>query len=96
MSSTTEEELARQRTRNQEVGRAGERWLEAKRAEIEALPTGTVVIFNIETGEYVTGSDGITASAAFHSLFGESTPGFIHRVRHPIFVGGGLFGGTRG
>ncbi len=96
MTTITDEELARQRARSEEIGRAGARWLKAKRAEIEALPTGTVVIFNVETGAYVTGSDSITASDAFHDLYGDETPGFIHRVRYPIVVGGGLFGDLRG
>ncbi len=96
MSALTEDDLAKQRARNQEVGQAGERWLQAKRAEIEALPTGTVVMFNVETGEYVTGANALAASDEFDRLYGHDCPGFIHRVRHPIFVGGGLFADRRG
>lgn len=96
MTAPTNEELARQRARNEEIGWAGERWLQAKRAEIEALPTGTVVIFNVETGEYVTGTNALTVSDEFDLIHGHDCPGFIHRVRHPIFLGGGLFADRRG
>ena len=95
MSTPKDEELARQRARNEEVGQAGKLWLEQKRAEIDALPVGTVVIFNVATGEYVTGLDYLVASDDFHRTFGEEMPGFVHRVGRPVFVGGGLFGGGR-
>ena len=92
MSAPTDEDLARQRVRIEEIGRAGAQWLERKRDEIDVLPVGTVVIFNIESGDYVAGPDYLSASDEFHNKFGEATPGFVHRVGRPVFVGGGLFG----
>lgn len=96
MTTLSDEDLARQRARNEEIGQAGERWLAQKRAEIVKFEIGTVVIFDIETGEYVTGLDYISASDDFQRRFGEGRPGFVHRVGRPIFLGGGLFGGARG
>ncbi len=68
----------------------GLQWVEKKQAELEALPTGTVVVIDIKTGEYVTGKTLLDACELFDQSFGVATPGFIHRVRDRTFIGGGI------
>ena len=65
-------------------------WVEKKQAELEALPTGTVVVIDIKTGEYVTGKTGLEAHPLFEQRFGKSAFGFVHRVRDRTFIGGGI------
>jgi hypothetical protein len=65
-------------------------WVEAKQAELDALPTGTVVVIEIATGNYVTGMAGLEAHTRFTERFGEAAPGFVYRVRDITFIGGGL------
>ena len=73
--------------RNAELGRI---WVEKKRAELDALPTGTVVVIEVETGDYVTGKTGLEAHHRFSERFGEPAPGFVYRVRDMTFIGGGI------
>jgi hypothetical protein len=72
------------------VSDLGLQWVERKRAELEALPTGTVVVIDIETGEYVTGKTGLEAHPLFKQRFGAAARGFVHRVRDRTFIGGGI------
>jgi hypothetical protein len=65
-------------------------WAEKKRAELDALPTGTVVVIDIETGDYVTGRTGLEAHPMFKQRFGPSASGFVYRVRDRTFIGGGI------
>ena len=92
MSTITEDELARARARNEAVGAAGKRWLDEKHDEIAKLAAGTVVVIDVETGEYVTGASPIEAMDEYDRKIGPERPGFIHEVGRRIFLGGGLFG----
>ena len=90
VGTITDEECTWSRERNEQVGLAGGRWVEQKAGEFERLPTGTVVIIDIETGEYVTGTTAIEAMDLYDLKIGADRAGFIHRVRRPTFIGGGL------
>jgi hypothetical protein len=69
----------------------GTRWREAKAAEIDALPVGTVVMFNVISGEYVTAMDRLEAMDKFDQRFGRGvTLGFSFEIGRPVFVGGGI------
>ena len=92
MSAITEDELAGRRDRNEAVAQAGERWLETKKIEIAKLAFGTVVIVDVETGEYVTGATHIEAMDEYDRRIGADRPGFIHEVGRRVFLGGGLLG----
>jgi hypothetical protein len=72
------------------TSRQGQVWLEKKRAEIDALPKGTVVIIDIVTGEYVTGKTWLDANPVFDQRFGASALGFVHHVGERTFIGGGI------
>jgi hypothetical protein len=73
-----------------EVCAKGLRWVEQKHAELEALPTSTVVVIDIKSGEYVTAKTWLEAHPLFEQRFGVGTPGFVHRVRDRTFIGGGI------
>lgn len=86
----TEDDLAQARARGAFTAQQGEIWVARKKAEIEALPTGTVVIIDIATGEYVTGKTWLEGHPHFAQRFGSSALGFVYRVRDPSFIGGGI------
>ena len=92
MSTITEEERIRFRARSEEIAKAGERWLEEKRAEIDRLAVGTVVVIDVATGEYITAATRIEAMDEYDRRIGPDRPGFIHQVGRRIFLGGGLLG----
>lgn len=92
MTTITEDELASRRARNEANAQAGERWLEKMRAEIDRLPFGTVVIFDVETGVYVTGATHIEAMDEFDRKIGEHRPGFVHEAGRRVILGGGIIG----
>ena len=69
----------------------GKRWRETKAAELDALPVGTVVMFNVVNGEYVIASDRLEAIDKFHQKYGRGvTVGYSFEVGRPVFVGGGI------
>ena len=71
--------------------REGERWRQQKRAELEGLSVGTVVMFNVISGEYVTAPNRLEAMDRFHQTFGLNvTLGFSFEVGRPVFIGGGI------
>lgn len=80
----TEEEL-------ESIGRKGRAWLEVNTALVDSLATGTVLLINLGTGEYETGSDRDTARRKFDARFGATTIGYHHRVRMPYTMGAGLW-----
>jgi len=86
----TEADLEQARALSASAAEQGQLWIARKSAEIEALPTGTVVIIDVATGEYVTGKTWLEANPIFDERFGSNTLGFVHRVRSPTFIGGGI------
>lgn len=73
-----------------EIGRAGERWKAHHAEAFAALPDGTGVIINVETGEFVTGKDWHAAYGAFELRYGGNRPpSFSFVVGRPVFIGGG-------
>jgi hypothetical protein len=69
----------------------GRRWAEQKAAELGLLPAGTVVMFNVANGAYVTGATRLEAMDKFHQAFGRNaTLGYSLEVGRPAFVGGGI------
>jgi hypothetical protein len=78
------------RIRTAALAEQGEAWVEKKRDELEALPSRTVVLIDVRTGQYTTGKSWLEARAAFDSRFGSEIAGYVHRVRDRTFVGGGI------
>ena len=69
----------------------GKRWREEKATELAALPSGTVVVFNVINGQYVTAANRIDALKQFHQRFGEGvTLAFSFEIDRPVFIGGGI------
>jgi hypothetical protein len=68
----------------------GNNWIQKRRAEIDALPKGTVVVINVATGEFVTGKSFPEANGIFDQRFGSATPGHVYRVGERSFIGGGI------
>ena len=92
----TDADIAESRSRTEAAGEAGAAWLEKKRAELALLPIGTVVVIDVETGEYVTGKTRLEAMDAYDSKIGPHRWGFVHQVGRKTFLGGGLMGGALG
>ena len=82
----TEADLEQARARSAFTAAQGLQWVERKQAELDALPTRTVVVIDIKTGDYVTGKTLLEACDLFDQSFGAATPGFIHRVRDRSFI----------
>lgn len=68
----------------------GEAWVEKKRDEFEALPSRTVVLIDVRTGQYTIGKTWLEARAEFDARIGAEIPGYVYRVRDRTFVGGGI------
>ena len=69
----------------------GKRWRAEKASELESLPVGTVLVFNVVNGQYVTGSNRLEAMKSFHQTFGEGTTlAYSFEVGRPVFIGGGI------
>ncbi len=68
----------------------GEIWVAKKKIELDALPTGTVVLIDIATGDYVAGKTFLEVNPLFTQRFGSSALGFVYRVRDRTFIGGGV------
>lgn len=78
------------RARTAALAEQGEAWVDRKRAEFEALPSRTVVLIDVRTGQYTTGTTWLEARAEFDARFGSEVAGYVHRVRDRTFVGGGI------
>ena len=78
------------RARTAVLADQGEAWVEKKRDELEALPSRTVVLIDVRTGQYTTGKTWLEARAEFDSRFGTEIAGYVYRVRDRTFVGGGI------
>jgi hypothetical protein len=83
-------ELAAHRARAERHNAVADRWLADNAAFVASLSTGTVVIINIATGDFVVGPSAADAKAAFRAKFGTEAGGWLHRIGHPLFIGGGL------
>jgi hypothetical protein len=86
----TDEDLEQARARSAFSATQGQIWVSRKRAELDALPKGTVVIIDVATGNYVTGKTWLEGHPLFEQRFGKSALGFVHRVGERTFVGGGI------
>jgi hypothetical protein len=78
--------------RNDFVAAEGRRWQQVHAEAFAELRSGTTVIIDIATGEYVTAPDWHQARSAFRHRFGD--PGrtsFSFDVDRPLFLGGGLW-----
>ena len=78
------------RARTAVLAEQGDAWVEKKRDEFEAMPSRTVVLIDVRTGQYTTGKTWLEARAEFDSRFGTQIAGYVHRVRDRTFVGGGI------
>jgi hypothetical protein len=78
------------RARTAVLAEQGETWVEKKRDELEALPSRTVVLIDVRTGQYTYGKTWLEARAEFDSRFGSEIAGYVYRVRDRTFVGGGI------
>ena len=78
------------RARSETLAMQGEAWVYKKWGELEALPSRTVVLIDVRTGEYVTGQTWLEARTAFDTRFGSEIAGYVYRVRDRAFVGGGM------
>ena len=83
-------DLDQARARSEFSCEQGQLWIEKKKAEIDAIPRGTVVVIDIVTGEYVTAKTWLEAHPLFVQRFGSSALGFVHHVGERTFVGGGI------
>ncbi len=67
-------------------------WQDVHRDRLAALPSGTTVVINVETGEYSTGDTWFAAQDAFDQLNSDpSVFGYSFTIGRPIFVGGGIW-----
>ena len=78
------------RARTAVLAEQGDAWVEKKRDEFEAMPSRTVVLIDVRTGQYTTGKTWLEARAEFDSRFGTEIAGYVYRVRDRAFVGGGI------
>ena len=74
------------------VSQEAARWKQHHAKAFAALPTGTTVIIDITSGDYVTGLDWHAALDAFEQRFGPEDR-FSHSftVGRPNFIGGGIW-----
>jgi hypothetical protein len=87
----TATDIDQARARSKFACEQGEIWVAKKKTELDALPTGTVVLIDIVTGDYVTGKTFLEASPSFKQRFGASALGFVHRARDRTCIGGGVW-----
>ena len=83
-------DLEREHERTKVAANQGSAWVRIKQAELDALPAGTVVVINAETGETVTGKAWLEAHHDFVARFGKGVLGYVHRVGERTFIGGGI------
>lgn len=84
------DDVIARRARTAVLAEQGEAWVEQKRDEFEAMPSRTVVLIDVRTGQYTTGKTWLEARAEFDSRFGTEIAGYVYRVRDRTFVGGGI------
>ena len=84
------DDVIARRTRTAALAEQGEAWVEKKRDEFEAMPSRTVVLIDVRTGQYTTGKTWLEARAEFDTRFGTEVAGYVYRVRDRTFVGGGI------
>ena len=71
--------------------RKGIRWRAEKSAELAAPPVGTVAVFNVDIGQYVTATSRIDAMKNFHQTFGAGTIlAYSFEVGRLVFIVGGI------
>jgi hypothetical protein len=83
-------ELAARRARAERHNALADRWMEDNASVVASCPVGTVLIINVATGGHITGSSATEAKVAFRAKFGTDASGWLHRIGHPLFIGGGL------
>ena len=68
------------------TGKAGAAMFEELRPRLEQLklPSETVVIINIETGEFVTGATMVEAIDSYRTKWGLETRGYTRRIAGPF------------
>jgi hypothetical protein len=86
----TEVDMEQARARTAFTCQQGEVWAQRKERELAGLTRGTVVIIDIVSGEYVTGTTFLTAHPLFEQRFGTSAMGYCLHVGEPTFIGGGI------
>ena len=84
------DDVIARRTRTAALAEQGEAWVEKNRDEFEAMPSRTVVLIDVRTGQYTTGKTWLEARAEFDTRFGTEIAGYVYRVRDRTFVGGGI------
>jgi hypothetical protein len=72
------------------ISDSGEIWLKRLEPELAQLAETTVVVINVETGEYVVAATRLGGLDRFEERFGKSAPGFMHEIGRPVFIGGGV------
>jgi hypothetical protein len=72
------------------ISDAGDLWLKRLEPELAQLAETTVVVINLETGEYITAATRLGGLDRFEERFGKSAPGFMHEIGRPVFIGGGV------
>ena len=83
-------DLEREHERTKHAAERGGEWVRSKRAELDALPVGTVVVIDVATGEMVIGKTWLEAHHDFVERFGKGTLGYVHRIGERTFIGGGI------
>ena len=70
----------------------GEYWTKVHADAFAQLPAGTMIIINVITGEYITGSDRCATRDVYDQRFGKGkTISWSFEKDRPIVVGGGLW-----
>ena len=73
------------------IGAEGERWRKHHAEALAKLPSGTTVIIDIVTGEYVTGPDWHAAMDEYEQRFGsDKTLSHSYTIDRRLFIGGGV------
>jgi hypothetical protein len=71
------------------MGVENEAWLKELESELEKLPSGTILVINCESGEYVTGETHIDAIHRFQREY-QNARGWMHEIGGGFFIGGGI------
>jgi hypothetical protein len=88
MASIEQERL---RAQNAFAVQEGRGWCEEKAVELGRLAPGTVVVSNVVSGSYVTGTSRLDAMDKLHQALGKGTTLAVSlEVDRPVFIGGGI------
>ena len=67
------------------------KWVDHLNEQFVQLDPQSVVVINLDTGDFVVGVTALEAIELFEARFGKDIQGWLHRLAGPIFVGGGLW-----